>query len=311
MSMSAWLGNPAGAFGMVALPDIEIGGVVGSRGNSTTLTRSTVTYVLASGGVTTLRKPLLKKQYSIGWSILTPSEVDTINSFFDGRQGVGPFCLVDPSWGNQLPPNVSSMGAVLSSVAEWTPTVGALATSATAGPTGFTSGVAAWTGSANASILYMGAVVNTLDGTWMPPVVTGVSHRMSIWAKLASGTGTLTAAMLYGVAGATSSGAATATAPATALNTSTWVEVPVTVASSFSWPGTADYVTLKLTVSSATSPSILLAAPSMVYDTVTNAAALSPWVAGVGVPRVNVVGDAPAPVDIVGWRDYTLTLQES
>lgn len=305
-----YLGNPAGPFGMQALPAIPIGSPLGgSAGMSPSLSRGTVVQTLASGGVAIQRKRAVKSTYPITWLIRGQADVDLLMSFFDGGQGGGPYCLVDPSQQNFLPPNVARMGAVLNGVPEWTPTVGAIAVSAAVGPTGLLSGVMAWTGSANASILYMG-LSNILDGTWLPPVLTGLSHRMSIWAKLASGTGTLTAAMLYGVAGATSSGAATATAPATALNTSTWVEVPVAVASSFSWPSTADYVMLKLTVSSATSPSILLAAPSMVYDTAASASALSPWVAGIGVPRVVIPGDAASPVGRPTKRDFTMTLQE-
>lgn len=306
-----YLGNPLSPFGMQPLPAIPVGSSVGGRAGMTpTLSRGTVTQILISGGAATQRHQRLKSTYPIQWVIRGPADIDLLMSFFDGGQGVGPYCLVDPSQTNYLPANVARMGAVLGAVPEWTPTVGALATSTAAGPTGLLSGVCAWTGSANASILYMG-LNNVVDGTWLPPVVTGLAHRMSIWAKLASGTGTLTAAMLYGVAGSAPAGSATGTAAAVALSTSVWQEVSVAIPNTFSWPATADYAMLRLTVSSATSPSILLAAPAMVYDTVVNAAALSPWVSGVGVPRCVIVGDAPSPVGRPGMRDWTMTLQEA
>lgn len=306
-----YLGNPLTAYGMQALPAIPYGAPLGgSAGMSPTLTRATVTQILASGGAATQRKRYTKSSYQIQWKIRGAADTDLLTSFFDGGQGAGPFCFVDPSQTNFLPPNVARMGAVLGAVPEWFPTVGAIATSTDAGPTGLLSGVANWTGSANASILYMG-LNNIIDSTWLPPILPGLAHRMSIWAKLKTGTGTLTAAMLHGVGGSAPAGAATATAPATALNTSTWVEVPVSVASSFSWPTTSDYVMLRLTVSSATSPNIILAAPSMVYDTAASASALSPWVAGIGVPRVLITGDIASPVGRPNFRDYTMTLREA
>lgn len=298
-----YLGNPAGTFGMQPIAAIRVGATLGSLGMTPGFSRGTISQTLIGGGTTTQRLPELKSSYSIDWSILKPADFDLLMSFFDGGQGGGPYCLVDPSQSNFLPPNVSRMGAVTSSFPEWVATVGALATSTSAGPTGLLSGVCAWTGAATSSVLWMG-LNNVIDGTWLPPIISGKSHRVGIWAKVASGSATLTAAVPYGVAGSAPIGNATATAAAVVLS-STWQEVSALVASGFNWT-TGDYLAMKLTVSSATTPSILLAAPSMIYD-----ASASTGVAGIGVPRVNIVGDAPSPVGRPGLRNFTMTLAEA
>lgn len=304
MSLGLYLGNPAGAFGMVQLPGAQIGGVLGSGGGvSTNLTRSTTSNVLASGGVATFRRRYTKRSYSIAWSILTASEIDILNSFFTGIQGAGPYCLVDPSWGNQLPANAASMGAVLGTFPEWVPTSGTLAVSAQLPPTGYLSGVAQWSGAGNGDNLSEGSY--PIDPTFVSPVLRGVAHRKAIWAKVTSGSAHLTAAM-YSAPSALGSATLVATGTPVTLS-GTWQEVSVSVASSFSWASDALYVRAEFDVSSASTPVVQFAAASATYGTST---ALSPWVSGVGVPRVVLPGDAPSPVDIVGWRDYVLTLAE-
>lgn len=310
MALGVYLGNPSGPFGMTLLPMLPPGGVIDSSlGIGTSLGRVAATQTLISGGTTSQRLPYTKRAYSLAWSILIGSEIDSINSFFDGRQGSGPYCLVDPSWANHLPANVASVGAVLGSLPEWSPTAGTFTTTtATAPPTGKLSGVGSWASAGSGAILYMG-LNNVVDGTWLPPVVAGLSHRCSIWARTLTGTATVTPALMYGVAGSAPAGTA-ATGSAGSLTT-TWQQLTVPVASSFSWPTTADYAMLKLTCSTAAAPNLLFAAAEFVYDTVATVAVLSPWTSGLGVPRLNVVGSAPTPVDLVGWREYTLTLAEA
>lgn len=301
-----YLGRPGSAFGMQKLPAIPIGPPIGGEaGMSPTFSRAGVTSTLVSGGIAVARKRFTKSQYPIGWKIRGADDSDLLMSFFDGRQGPGPYCFVDPSQTNYLPPNVAGMGASLSGLPEWVPTVGALATSTQAGPAGLRSGVAAWTGAATASVLWMG-LNNVIDGTWLPPVLSGLAHRFAIWAKVSAGSATLAAAVPYGVGGSAPIGNATATAAGVALSSS-WQEISALVASSFSWT-TGQFAGMKLTVSSATTPTILLAAPSMQYD---SSIALAPWVSGVGVPRVVIDGDAGSPVGRPGLRDWTMTLRES
>lgn len=315
-----YLGNPAGPFGMQAIPAIFVGGSMGGSGVGmmTTLGRGTMSQVLVGGGTTTQRLSKTKTIYQLGWNIRGPADINLLRSFFTGVQGGGPYCLVDPSESNWLPPNVSSMGAVLGALvnpsgAEWSPAVGAIAVNtAQAPPAGALSAVAGWTGAANSSILYMG-LNNIIDGTWLPPVIGGLAHGAGISAKLLSGTGSLTAAIMYGVAGSAPAGTATATAATVALNTSTWVDVSAVVASGFSWPSTADYAMLKLTVSGATSPSILLSAPWFTYDTAT-AAKPNPLVNGIGVPRCVIPDTASSPVgitDVRKLRDFVMSLAEA
>lgn len=295
---------------MQRLPAIPLGAPVGGSGGlSATGSRGTFTQQLIGGGTTTQRLPKTHSGYQIGWKIRGAADIDLLNSFYTGVQGSGPFCLVDPTQSNFLPPNVSGMGLIAGTIPEWQTGVssGAIAVSTATPPTGVLSGVMGWTGAANASTLYMG-INNVLDGTWLPPVIPGLSHAFGISAKLLSGTGSLTAAILGGPAGGAQT-AATVTATTTALNTSTWVDVSALVAAAFSWPTTSDFIQLRLTVSSATSPSILLSAPWMTYDTAT-AIKPSPWVNGIGVPRCVIVGDADSPVGRPGLRDYTMTLAE-
>lgn len=305
-----YLGNPLSTFGMQPIRAIRVGASIGSgAGMSPTLSRGTATQTLISGGVATQRKPRLKSGYQIVWQHLTPSDIDLLLSFFDGRQGGGPYCLVDPSQSNHLPPNVAGMGTVLGAFPEWSPTAGVLSVSTAPGVTGYLSGVAQWTSALTGSILYMG-LNNVIDGTWLPPIIPGVAVRASIWAKLVSGSAGLTTAILDGVGGSAPLGTA-ATGSTVTLSTSVWQEVSVAIASSFSWPSTADYMMPKFTVTSASTPVILLSAPAFVYDSGLNASALNPWVSGVGVPRVLITGDAPTPVGRPGLRDWTMTLQEA
>lgn len=312
MSLGVYLGNPLSAFGMTLLPMPPIGGVVSSGGASgiaSTLSRGAFANTLASGGTAAFRRPKTKQTYSLAWDILNPSEVEILNSFFDGGQGGGPYCLVDPSWSNYLPPNVSRMGAVLSALPEWTPTVGTFAPITTvAAPTGHFSGVGSWAGAGSASVLYMG-LNNIIDGTWLPPVIPGLSIGFAVWARTASSTATVTPALTYGVGGSAPTGTA-ATGSATALTT-TWQQLTVAVASSFSYTGSGLYADLKLTCSTASAPNIYFSAPEFVYSTAASVSVLNPWVGGLGVPRVIIPANASSPVDMVGWRDYTLTLAEA
>lgn len=300
-----YLGNPLSAFGMQPLPGIPVGSPVGgSAGMDSAFSRGGSSSDLVSGGVATQRQRYLKSTYPIKWIIRGAADIDLLQSFFDGRQS-GPYCLIDPSQTNYLPPNVSGMGAVLGALPEWVVSAGALATSTQAGPAGLLSGVANWTGAANTNTITMGLSA-VIDGTWLPPILSGKAHRFSIWAKVASGSATLTASVPYGIGGSAPIGNATVTAAGVALS-GTWQEVSALVAAGFNWT-TGDYAGMKLTVSSATTPSILLAAPSMQYD---SSVALNPWVGGVGVPRVVIVGDASSPVGRPGLRDWMMTLREA
>lgn len=308
--MYAWLGRPDSTFGMLALPAVPIGpSIGGSHGMSPSMSRATVGQTKMSGGMTAAHRPDLKSTYGFQWKMLNPTKTDLLMSFYDGRQS-GPYCFVDPSQYNFLPVNVASAGLAGGALntqgrTEWTAGTGAVAVSSQAGPTGLITGVMGWTGAGNASVLWMGPN-NGIDATWMPPVLQGKAHRFAVYAKMLSGSASLTAAAISGNAGGTTT-AATATAPTVVLSGS-WQEVSATVATSFSWAGN-DYCTMKLTVSSSSSPSILLAAASMVYDDVT-AAALSPWVAGVGVPRLIVPKGVDSPVGRPGLRDFTMTMAE-
>lgn len=312
MSLGVYLGNPLSPFGMTLLPMPPIGGAVasgGANGITSVLSRGTTSNTLASGGTASFRRPKTKQSYTIAWDILTPSEVEVINSFFDGGQGGGPYCFVDPSWGNYLPPNVSRMGAVLSALPEWSPTAGAFGPITTvAAPAGRVSGVANWSGATTSSILYMG-LNNIVDGTWLPPVIPGLSHGFAIWARTATGTATVTPSMLYGLGGSAPAGTA-ATGSAGSLTT-TWQQISVQAPSSTSWSASADYVMLALTCSTVTAPNIYLAASEFVYSTAASASVMSPWAGGLGVPRVVIPSTVTSPVDMVGWRDYTLILAEA
>jgi hypothetical protein len=304
-----YLGNPVGPFGMQPIPAINIGGSLGSGGMTPTLTRATVTQTLVSGGATVMRKPRTKQSYSVGWRIRGAADMDLLTSFFTGVQGGGPYCLVDPSWSNYLPPNVASMGAVLGALPEWSPTAGTLAsTTATAPPTGKMSGVGAWASAGSGSVLYAG-LNNVVDGTWLPPILAGLSCRFSIWARTLTGTATVTPAVMYGIGGTAPAGTA-ATGSAGSLTT-TWQQLTVPVAAGFSWPSTSDWIMPNLTCSTAAAPNILLAAAEFVYDTAAAASVLNPWVSGFGVPRVVITGDAGSPVGRPGLRDYTMTMRET
>lgn len=306
-----YLGNPAGAFGMQALPAIPIGGPLGGlAGMTPTRGRSTGSSVLASGGTTTFNKPKTKSVYPIAWLLRTPADIELLMSFRDGGQGGGPYCLVDPSQQNFLPPNVARMSAVLlGALPEWSPTVGTLSgISTVTPPTGKLSGVAKWSGAGSGSILYAG-LNNIVDGTWLPPIVSGLSHGFAIWARTASSTASLTAAFMYGVGGSAPAGTA-ATASAATLTTA-WQQVAIGVASSFSWAATADYAMPKLTCGTASAPDIYLAASEFVYSTAATAGVLSSWVSGMGVPRVVLPGDASMPVGRPGLGDFAMTFAEA
>lgn len=308
--LDLYLGRPESPFGMLVMPAVPVGSPIGGTGGmSPSHGRGTVAQALMSGGTTASHKPDLKTTYQLQWHLLKQdAKRDLLLSFYDGRQQ-GPYCLVDPSESNWLPPNVASLGAVKNALGEWTVSAGALATSTAAGPTGLITGVANWTGAANTNTISMGLPSGVIDSAWLPPVIQGKSHRMSIYGKLVSGSGTLTASIPYGNAGVAPTGNATVTATGVVLSTSTWQEVSAVVASSFSWGG-FDYLAMKLTVSSATSPNILLAAASMIYDDGTTAPALNPWVSGIGVPRVVVPAGVDSPVGRPGLRDWTMQLAQ-
>lgn len=307
-----YLGNPAGPFGMQAIPAIFVGGSMSraGAGMSATFGRGTISQTLVGGGTTTQRLAKLKTAYQLAWNIRGPVDVDLLMSFFDGGQGGGPYCLVDPSQSNYLPPNVARMGAVLGAFPEWAPTAGTLASSTSAGPTGLLTGVAAWSGASSGSSLYLG-LNNVIDGTWLPPIVPGLSHRFDIYAKILSGSASLAATFLAGTAGA--AGTSISSGSAVAL-TSSWVQFTSREASTTSWTSSEDYAGLKLVVSSASTPVILLAAASFVYDTATNASALPTWVSGIGVPRCVIPDTASSPVGITDTRklrDFVMSLAEA
>jgi hypothetical protein len=306
-----YLGNPLSPNGLLPLPAVPVGGSIASAagGMSPSLGRLISAQTLLSGGVAVMRRAHTKSQYQLQWMIRGVADMELLMSFFDGRQGGGPYCLVDPSWRNYLPPNVAGMGSVIGALPEWSPTQGSFTpiTSVTP-PTGHYSGVGNWATAGSGSILYMG-LNNIVDGTWLPPVIPGLSHGFAIWARTASSTATVTPALMYGVGGSAPAGTA-ATGSAGSLTT-TWQQLTVPVASSFSWPSTADYAMLKLTCSTASAPNLYFSAPEFVYDTASSVSPLSPWASGVGVPRVLFTGEMPSPVGRPTMRDVTLTLQEA
>lgn len=306
-----YLGNPLSANGLLPLPAIPVGGSIasGSGGMSPSLGRLISAQTLLSGGASTIRRAHTKSQYGLQWMIRGVADMELLMSFFDGRQGGGPYCLVDPSWRNYLPPNVAGMGAVIGALPEWSPAVGTFTPITTVTPpTGHYSGVGNWAGAGATSILYMG-LANVVDGTWLPPIIPGLSHGFAIWARTASSTAVVTPSFHAGLGGATPSTTA-ATGSSTTLTTS-WQQLTVAVASSFSWASTADYGMLELACTTASAPNIYFSAPEFVYDTAASVSVLNPWASGVGVPRMLFTGEMPSPVGRPTMRDVTLTLQEA
>lgn len=293
-----YLGDPAGLFGMQKLPAILQG-----NGMTAGLSRATVVHSLASGGSTVTRRNRVKAAYQLSWQIRQAADVDLLQSFYAGRQGVGPFCLVDPTWINMFDENTASMGAVLGALPEWAVnSPQTLAKDAThTPPTGILSGVAAWAGAGSASVLYRGAYGST-DGATLPPVLAGVPHTWGVWARTASSTCSVTPKLAYGIGGSAPGGFGSSGAAVTL--TTTWQLISVSVAASFSWPAGSQYAVPELVCNTGSAPNILLAGAQFAYDTAVPAA----FATGIGVPRVSISADPSAAVLRPGLRDYVMQL---
>jgi len=141
-----YLGRPAN--GLVALPPP-------SKGLAPTLERVSTVHESSAGGRVVDLAPRTRRTFSLAWSDLDPVALSTLEEFYTGARGVGPFVLLDPGRRNQLTANQSG------------------ATSATNDTTGFT--IAAGAGEALASAVGV-ALRGPRSLRWLLPatVVSGL-----------------------------------------------------------------------------------------------------------------------------------------
>lgn len=98
--MTFWLGNPFTG-SMVALPHP-------GKGIQPTPERAASVRKTVGGGQSVALAPALRRTFALSWTDLSPDEFSTVEAFFAGGYGPGPWALVDPGRRNHLPLNVSA-----------------------------------------------------------------------------------------------------------------------------------------------------------------------------------------------------------
>lgn len=100
--MTFWLGKPA--LGLVALPSPL-------KGLTPTLGRASTIHEASSGARSVDIAPRSRRTYSMAWMALDQGPYSTLEEFFTGARGTGPFALLDPGRRNHLTVNQSSAGS--------------------------------------------------------------------------------------------------------------------------------------------------------------------------------------------------------
>jgi hypothetical protein len=294
-----WLGDPAGAYGMIELPSIGVDGYAG------TASQGEVVHGLSGGGTAVTRFDTQTRQWTITWPILVGRNYQVLQAFYRGLFG-GELVYVAPEDTNRLTLAQSLCGN-LNGVAEgWTPSSGSVAYDATLSPAATPSGVLRWTGATSGSRLVaasaLAAGVPVPDPDFTAPYLPAMPVVGYAWVWTATGT-TTGRCRLQGI-GSDGSLVHTTNGPTVTLTTTPQL---VAVLADPGYLAPADWLTLDVQCLSAGAPNILVSNALLDYrDDVPD------WSLGTGVPRVQWTTTPGGTIGRHMTRDgWTMTLAES
>lgn len=298
---SFYLGQP-GAMVKVGMPDSGF-----SNGGS----RAEVAHALSSGGVTTTKRRLIKRTWSLPFSGMTADTADALLSYYSGSRGNGPYALVDPSWRNALSLDASTFGAALGQNTTWA------APPADAQPyldTAFAppipgSAVLHWPTPVNTHLL-----VNASQPALAAPVpdwMNGVPYLndlpmvFSVWIRTVTGSVT---GLVLGALGLQQSGWITPF-PEVAVSlptvNTTWQQVSVLVNPN-AWTQAQGGIFAPAIGAVPATPDLLIACAQVTYGFTV----ATPWVTGLGCPRVSFSAGVSSGVSVNWRRDHGYMLSE-
>jgi len=265
--------------------------------------RGEVPHNLISGGTTVTHRRDTRRTWGLAYPGCTPDTADLLVGFYAGVFGDGPFAFVDPAWRNALHVQASTFGAPLQAISAWSASVSAqpLTYDTTVTAPVVTSGVMRWTGATNGAQVGLGVwtgSVFTPDATKAPPYLPQQVTTITVYARSASGTPSVS---LRGLAvGATGTVVNTQTATAT-LSSAAWTLLTVTVPASLA----ATYVVPNFLCNTSTSV-LQFACPLVQYGKQPADA----YVVGLGIPRVVIPTGLGGQYTVMFARDHGLTLTE-
>lgn len=304
---SVWFGKP-GSIAALPLPDNV----------SATMDRAETDHALINGGVTTTRRPSVKRTYPLTWSQMTADQADPLVAIYAGVRGRGPFVLVDPRWRNLLDLDTSTMVGSVAAVRNWATAITAPnPTPDTAAPPAgaATSGVMRWTLPAAGDRLWAGMIdgaTYSVDGRRPAPNI-GQPGWLTVWARLTGVVANFNATLsVCGVPDTLTWGGLAVSSAPTPLSTS-WTRLAVPIAAGTWTQAVAAYLVPSIVVSGAGvgTVSVLLAGAQLTVEpTAAGAAAALPFNVGLGCPRVGIGSGFPDTSSVWWRRSHTLVLNE-
>lgn len=265
-----------------------------------TRTRGDQITVAGDGGSNRVALLHPKGRWTIPYLSLKTADQATIDAFYEGLYGDGPFRLVDPEYVNVLGMDVSTMGLRTAASLAWQPSSGTLTRLATGAPAGILSGVLQWSGASGSATLLPGTSPSLADPTKAPVVVSTEPVTVSIYLWTTTGAASVTLA----ASGRSSTGASVSNTTTSCAVTTTPQRFTVTAAAGAL--GASALVVPRLTMPSTGVPTLNIAAAMVEYNSTA-----SPWSRGYGSPQVNFAQSPGHSVAVLGYADKTLALVEA
>lgn len=273
--------------------------------------RFDVEHVLAGGG-TTVRKLLdAKRRWTLPYDLNDEAGASTIDGFYRGVYGLGPYRFVDPTIRNVLALDPSATGARTNAAVGWgvsATTAGTLAPDIATAPPPLLFGASVLTWTSPTASAWIHPSVPTLPGTNLttagkaiaPVVLSQEAVTVSLYVKAAS-----SVAMTLYAQGYNDLGQQIAQTSTAFTATTSWQRITALSGAGFLTASGCNYVLPRLAVGATAPTSVSISAAQVEYGTTATA-----WQPGHGSPTVVILGTPGRTTQVIGAIDQTLTLAE-
>lgn len=279
-------------------------------GYKVTIDQGKVDHQLLGGPHAVQRLGKNRRVYQFDFSTRDAETLDLVTSIYAGMLGTGPYYLIDPAWRNLLPAHISGAGKITQASSGFFPTAGTVVYNSVIVPPARTllSGIQAWSAAVSGTRqLWLNASAANITETGAPPYCQAEPYTFGVWLSTASSTATVSLLAYFTDVNGVSLG--TQTLVASAVVTTAWQRFGGGALAGTA-PAGAATMGLALQMSTASPPTVYVAAPDLQLVTATvaptdtgNSASILPrWVLGLGVPRVLPYDVMPANPDVVYWR---------
>lgn len=298
-----WLGKPKS---MTALPTPD-------SGLSAPADRAGVSHQLASGGTSVTRVPAVRRVYGLRWANRTVDQLDAILGYQAGARGAGPWIVVDTTLRNLLDPAVASFGAFIGLDPGWAAYNADIdySTSLSVDSPFPNSNIAQWIQPANNQYMLTGTfaglptlrLVSDAARPYAPPYIPSLPYTFSVYARSATGTVNVTPVIIGLDDGGDTGNEYAGTA--TAVGSTTWQRLTVSMPPGAVPADSSGYLVCAMKCTSTPAADLLFAAAQLEVGT-----SATPWVLGLGTPRVTI--QDPIANDYAVWtrRSTALVLAE-